>query len=77
MTDAGNASRWAHTSQKEIQTGLTKPDAIGMGLYNSDSHNVQRYVTEVGHAPESKGSDRMEAAGKHNGRVSVTYQIKR
>jgi hypothetical protein len=23
---------------------------IGMGSYNSDSHNVQRYVTEDGHA---------------------------
>jgi hypothetical protein len=31
-------------SQKDIQTELTKPDAIGMGSYNSDSHNVQRVV---------------------------------
>jgi hypothetical protein len=37
-------------TQKDIQTDLTKPDAIGMGSYNSDSHNVQRYVTEQGHA---------------------------
>ncbi len=29
-------------SQKDIQTELTKPDVIGMGSYNSDSHNVQR-----------------------------------
>jgi len=29
-------------SQKDIQTDLAKPDAIGMGSYNSDSHNVQR-----------------------------------
>ena len=29
-------------SQKDIQTDLTKPDSIGMGSYNSDSHNVQR-----------------------------------
>jgi len=36
--------------QKDIQTELTKPDVIGMGSYNSDSHNVQRYVTEEGHA---------------------------
>jgi len=35
--------------QKDIQTQLTKPDAIGMGSYNSDSHNVQRYSTEQGH----------------------------
>jgi FAD dependent oxidoreductase len=36
-------------TQEDIQTDLTKPDAIGMGSYNSDSHNVQRYVTEAGH----------------------------
>ena len=35
-------------SQKDIQTTLTKPDAIGMGSYNSDSHNVQRIVNEQG-----------------------------
>jgi hypothetical protein len=37
-------------TQKDIQTDLTKPDVIGMGSYNSDSHNVQRYVTPEGHA---------------------------
>lgn len=37
-------------TQKDIQSELTKPDGIGMGSYNSDSHNVQRYVTEDGHA---------------------------
>jgi hypothetical protein len=37
-------------AQKDIQTELTKPDVIGMGSYNSDSHNVQRYVTEEGNA---------------------------
>ena len=31
-------------TQRDIQTELTKPDAIGMGSYNSDSHNVQRYL---------------------------------
>ena len=31
-------------SQRDIQTELVKDDAIGMGSYNSDSHNVQRYV---------------------------------
>jgi hypothetical protein len=35
-------------TQKDEQTDLTKPDAIGMGSYNSDSHNVQRYVTPQG-----------------------------
>ena len=37
-------------TQKDIQTEPTKPDVIGMGSYNSDSHNVQRYVTPEGHA---------------------------
>jgi hypothetical protein len=32
-------------SQKDIQTELSKPDPIGMGSYNSDSHNVQRVAT--------------------------------
>ncbi|HEY2016956.1 MAG TPA: FAD-dependent oxidoreductase [Bryobacteraceae bacterium] len=34
--------------QSDIQTDLTKPDPIGMGSYNSDSHNVQRIVTPAG-----------------------------
>ncbi|MFN7930997.1 MAG: FAD-dependent oxidoreductase [Blastocatellia bacterium] len=37
-------------TQKDIQTDLTKPDVIAMGSYNSDSHNVQRYVTPEGNA---------------------------
>jgi hypothetical protein len=35
-------------SQKDIQTEVTKPDPIGMGSYNSDSHNVQRVVNKDG-----------------------------
>jgi hypothetical protein len=35
-------------SQKDIQTELRKPDPIGMGSYNSDSHNVQRVVNQDG-----------------------------
>jgi len=35
-------------SQKDIQTELTKTDSIGMGSYNSDSHNVQRIVNDEG-----------------------------
>jgi hypothetical protein len=30
------------TRQSDLQTELTKPDSIGMGSYNSDSHNIQR-----------------------------------
>ena len=35
-------------TQKDLQTDRAKPDAIGMGSYNSDSHNVQRHVAEGG-----------------------------
>jgi hypothetical protein len=35
-------------TQKDLQTDLTKPDAIGMGSYNSDSHNIQRLVKADG-----------------------------
>jgi hypothetical protein len=37
-------------SQKDLQTDLTKPDPIGMGSYNSDSHNVERIVDANGFA---------------------------
>jgi hypothetical protein len=36
--------------QKDLQTDLTKPDPIGMGSYNSDSHNIQRNVDAEGFA---------------------------
>ncbi len=41
-------------SQKDVQTDLTKPDAIGMGSYNSDSHNLHRFVNAEGNA-ENEG----------------------
>ena len=34
--------------QQDLQTDLTKPDSIGMGSYNSDSHNVERIVDTAG-----------------------------
>jgi hypothetical protein len=40
--------------QKDLQTDRTKPDVIGMGSYNSDSHNIQRFVNERGFA-ENEG----------------------
>ena len=36
--------------QKDLQTELTKPDPIGMGSYNSDSHNIQRVLDKDGFA---------------------------
>jgi hypothetical protein len=41
-------------TQKDLQTDLKKPDAIGMGSYNSDSHNVQRVANADG-AAENEG----------------------
>ena len=41
-------------SQHDIQTDLAKPDVIGMGSYNSDSHNVQRVINADGVA-ENEG----------------------
>jgi FAD dependent oxidoreductase len=34
--------------QQDLQTDLAKPDPIGMGSYNSDSHNVERIVDAGG-----------------------------
>lgn len=34
--------------QKDLQTDLKKSDVIGMGSYNSDSHNIQRVVNAKG-----------------------------
>ncbi|HPT25510.1 MAG TPA: FAD-dependent oxidoreductase [Bryobacteraceae bacterium] len=41
-------------SQKDLQTDLHKSDVIGMGSYNSDSHNIQRFVNARGMA-ENEG----------------------
>jgi hypothetical protein len=41
-------------TQKDLQTDRVKPDVIGMGSYNSDSHNVQRFVNADGFA-ENEG----------------------
>jgi len=40
--------------QKDLQTDRSKPDVIGMGSYNSDSHNIQRFANAQGFA-ENEG----------------------
>ncbi len=42
-------------TQQDIQTGRAKPDVIGMGSYNSDSHNVQRFIQADG-AVQNEGN---------------------
>lgn len=56
-------------TQKDLQTDLTKPDPIGMGSYNSDSHNVQRIVNAEGYA-ENEGD--MQVAVKP---YQIPYRI--
>jgi len=34
--------------QVDLQTARTKSDSIGMGSYNSDSHNIQRVAMPDG-----------------------------
>ena len=41
--------------QSDLQTDLTKPDSIGMGSYNSDSHNEQRVAMPDG-AVQNEGN---------------------
>jgi hypothetical protein len=42
-------------TQRDIQQDLAKADSIGMGSYNSDSHNLQRIPTPDGAAVENEG----------------------
>jgi len=42
-------------AQMDILVELTKPDAIGLGSYNSDSHNVQRRPAADGQSVENEG----------------------
>jgi hypothetical protein len=49
-------------TQKDLQQELTQSDAIGMGGYNSDSHNVQRIVDKHGLARHER--DMRSTAGR-------------
>ena len=52
-------------TQKDITTDVKKPDSIGMGSYQSDSHHVRRIPTEDG-AVENEGEQYV---------VTVPYEI--
>ncbi|MDA2929965.1 FAD-dependent oxidoreductase [Acidobacteria bacterium AH-259-O06] len=56
-------------TQKDIQIELSKEDVIGMGSYNSDSHNVQRYITEQGNA-QNEGNMEVRVTPYH-----VPYRV--
>jgi hypothetical protein len=52
-------------TQKDITTDVKKPDSIGMGSYQSDSHHVRRIATQDG-AVENEGEQYV---------VTVPYEI--
>lgn len=52
-------------TQKDITTDVTKPDSIGMGSYQSDSHHVRRIPTADG-AVENEGEQYV---------ITVPYEI--
>lgn len=49
------------STQKDLQTDLVKPDAIAMGSYGADSHNVQRFVNDRGFV-ENEGDFQVSAS---------------
>src|SRR6202042_810721 len=58
--------------QKDLQTDLTKPDPIGMGSYNSDSHNVERVVERSEAGPFVRNEGDMQVAVKP---YQIPYRI--
>jgi hypothetical protein len=56
-------------TQKDLQTDLTKPVPVGMGSYNSDSHNIERIVNSAGFV-ENEGD--MQVAVKP---YQIPYEI--
>lgn len=56
-------------TQRDIQTSRTKHDSVGMGSYNSDSHNVQRFINDEGFA-ENEGDMQVRVKPYH-----IPYRI--
>lgn len=55
-------------TQNDIQRNRTKPDAIGLGSYNADSHHIQRIVDRNGFV-RNEGNPNDRAIGH------ITYEI--
>jgi uncharacterized protein (TIGR03437 family) len=56
-------------TQADIQANVSKPNPIGMGSYNSDSHHTQRFVTPDGTV---KNEGNMEVPSKP---YQIPYQV--
>lgn len=51
-------------SQHDCQENLTKKDSVGMGAYNMDSHNVQRFINDDGFV-ENEGDVQVPPKGPY------------
>ena len=58
-------SDWVQT-ERHLRGELATPRPIGMGSYNMDSHNVQRYVDADGHA-RNEGDIQINPGGPASG----------
>jgi hypothetical protein len=56
-------SDYVHT-ELDCKRARTSPDPIGMGSYNMDSHNTQRYVDGAGH-PRNEGDIQVSPGGSY------------
>ena len=56
-------------TERHLRGVQPKPESVGMGSYNMDSHNVQRYVDATGHA-RNEGDIQVNPGGPY----SISYR---